>query len=131
MGVAYYIAVDDEELDVGDVNGKCVARAMDELTALAEELGVAPLESFMGQSADEFADMIDEEIEMEDGVDGDAVWFEPADGMAAIDALIAALSSEPERVEDTAGVLEDLADYRNALENADAAGAKWHLAIDI
>lgn len=131
MGVAYYIEVDDEELDVGDISGKSVGRAMDELTALAEELDIDSLESFMGQSADEFADMLGEEIEMEEGADGDAAWFEPAEGLAAIDALIAALSSDPERLDNTADVLEDLAGYKDALEQAEAAGAKWRLAIDI
>ena len=52
-----YLAFDDEEFEADDIDGKSVAKAMDELTALANELGVADLESFMGQAMDEFADI--------------------------------------------------------------------------
>lgn len=131
MGVAYYIELDNPELDIDDINGKSVARAMEELTALSEELGVESLESFMGQSMEDFSDLIGEEIEMEEGVDGAATWFDPQEGIVAIDALIAELSRNPKRFTDSAGILEDLNDYKSALEKAAEAGAKWHLAIDI
>ena len=130
MGVAFYLAFDDEEFEADDIDGKSVAKAMDELTALANEVGVADLESFMGKAMDEFADMLGEEIEMEDGVDGGAKWFLPADGIATIDALVSALQQDPQRIKNSRRVLEDLADYKNALLAAQQAGVQWHLALD-
>lgn len=131
MGVAFYIELDREELEIDNIDGKSVAKAMEKLTEIAEELGILPLESFMGQSMDDFSDLIDEEIILEDGSDGGAKWFSPEDGIATIDALVGALSKEPTRIKSVTKVLEDLADYRAALTTAQKAGAKWHLAIDI
>lgn len=131
MGVAYYIEVDDEELEVADIDGKAVAKAMEALTALAEELGVEPLEAYMGQSMDDVSDMLGEDIELAEGVDGGATWFEPAAGLATVAALTAALTRDPKRLKKAEAVLEDLESYRVALQQIADAGAKWHLAIDI
>ena len=132
MGVAYYIAVDQDDLDIiSDIDGKSVAKAMEALTALATELGVPSLESFMGQSMDDMADLLDEDFEMEDDVDGEAVWFEPQEGIAVIDALLNALTVEPGRIKNAGRVIKDLESYKAALVAAENSGAKWHLAIDI
>ncbi|MEY4563195.1 MAG: hypothetical protein RLZZ618_2472 [Pseudomonadota bacterium] len=131
MGVAYYIALDLDDVSLDGINGKYVAKAMDELTDLADELGIQSLESFMGQSAADFSDLIGEDIEVDDAEIGDATWFEPLDGIATIDALVSALAEDPKRIKGAASVQEDLADYKRALEKAAEAGARWHLAIDI
>jgi hypothetical protein len=131
MGVAYYIEVDKDELDViGDIDGKAVAKAMDDLTILAEELGLPPLESFMGQSMDDLSDLLGEDIEMEEGIDGAEKWFEPAAGIEVIDGLLKAMTEDRKRIKNTTQVTEDLVSYRNALSLAAETGAKWHLAID-
>jgi len=131
MGVAYYIAVDQDDLDViSDIDGKSVAKAMEALTALASELGVPSLESFIGQSMDDMADLLDEDFEMEDD-DGEAVWFEPQEGIAVIDALLNALDVEPNRIKNAGRVIKDLDSYKAALTTAENSGARWHLAIDI
>ena len=68
MGVAYYIVLDNDEPGFDTfVNGKAVARAIDELDALCDEAGLAKLDSFMGQSADDFADLLGEDIEYLEG----------------------------------------------------------------
>ncbi|KGF71553.1 hypothetical protein DO97_17660 [Neosynechococcus sphagnicola sy1] len=130
MGVAYYIAFNKEELAVDFTDGKSVARAIDDLNRLAEELGVKPLEAFMGQSVDDIADMLGEEIVVEDGSDGAASWFDPVEGIAVLDALILALQSDPKRLMSSQDVVEDLQSYKDALLAADTHKAKWHLAID-
>ena len=56
---------------------------------------------------DEFADMaFGEEIVMEDGVDGSAKWFLPANGIATIDALVTALQQDPQRIKNSQRVLK-------------------------
>ncbi|MFZ2162907.1 MAG: hypothetical protein WAW02_11875 [Sideroxyarcus sp.] len=131
MGVAYFIEVDKDELVViGDIDGKAVAKAMDDLTILAEELGLPPLDSFMGQSMDDMSDLLGEDIEMEEGTDGAAKWFEPAAGIKVIDGLLKAMTEDPKRIKNSKQVAEDLVSYRNALSLAVEAGANWHLAID-
>jgi hypothetical protein len=130
MSVAYYIEFDNESLEIDYTDGKSVARAMDELNALAEELGVTRLEQFMGQAMDDIADRLGEDIEMEDGSDGAATWFEPAEGLAVLERLIAELKAHPKRIRSATAVAEDLESYCAALRTAQAHGAKWHLAID-
>lgn len=131
MGVAYYIETDDAALDVMDVDGKSVARAMDALNALARELGVRPLEDFMGQSLDDLEDLLGEEIDVDDADEGAAQWFDPGEGLQAVAALVGALEANPRRVKSCQQVIEDLHSYRRALEAVRTAGARWHLAIDI
>ena len=58
MGVAYYIEFDNDELDVDYTDGKSVARVMEDLNQLAEELKLKPLEEFMGQSMDEIGEYL-------------------------------------------------------------------------
>lgn len=130
MSLAYYLEFDPEDLDIESTDGKSVARAIDSLNALAQELGLKPLEAFMGQSMDDVGDMLGEDIDLPDDVEGAAVWFEPADGLATLQGLIAALQANRKRIKRTDDVLEDLQGYQEALETAAKSGAKWHLAID-
>ncbi len=148
MSVAYYIVLDTEEQGFDTfVNGKAVAHAADELDALCSQNGLQTLDSFMGQSMDEFADMLgegddDDDEEGEDesgeslesderGVRGDEKWFAPSDGLTAINAIIAAIERNPSALSDPDAVLEDLEEYKAVLERAQAIEAQWLLALDI
>jgi hypothetical protein len=130
VGVAYYIAFDDEDLKIDGTDGKSVARVMEDLASLSKELGVRDLESFMGQSMAELGDMLDEDIDLA-GMDDGAAWFDPKDGALTINALIQAIRRDPRRFKNAEAVVEDLESYRDALASADKARAKWHLAVDI
>lgn len=130
MGVAYFVELDDAKVETDFVDGTSVARALDALNALAEEIGIAPLEAFMGQSVDECADVVEPRFERIQGHRG-ASWFDPHDGIAVVDALCAALHDDPARVDDAPEVLDDLVGYRQVLETAKRAGARWHLSVDI
>jgi hypothetical protein len=130
MGVAYFIEFDNEELEVDFTDGKSVANAMDDLNALAKDIGIKSLEEFMGQSMDDIGDMLDEDIEMDDGSDGAALWFEPKEGISVLERLVAELRANPKRLKSSAAVIEDLESYITALKVAEQNGAKWHLAID-
>jgi hypothetical protein len=130
MSVTYYIEFDNEKLEIDYTDGKSVAKAMDELNALAEEVGVTRLDQFMGQSVDDIGDMLGEDIEIESGSDGAATWFEPAEGIVVLERLIAELKANPKGMRSASAVAEDLESYCAALRTAQAHSAKWHLAID-
>ena len=131
MSVAYYIELDDDEPGFETfVNGKAVAHALEDLDALCEREGIAKLEEFMGQSTDDVADMLGDDIELPDDAEGDALWFEAQAGLDTFDALIAAIQKDPKALQDAAGVLEDLGEYRAVLQQAAELGARWHLALD-
>lgn len=132
MSVAYYIVLNAEEPGFDTfVNGKAVAHATDELDALCQENGLQTLDSFMGQSMDEISDMLGEDIELPEGEDGAGTWFEPSEGLALFNALIAAIERNPSVLDDPLPVLEDLREYKAVLERAAAIEAQWHLALDI
>ncbi|OYU44540.1 MAG: hypothetical protein CFE44_12380 [Burkholderiales bacterium PBB4] len=131
MSVAYFIELDDEDPGFETfVNGKAVAHAIEDLDALCEREGMAKLDDFMGQSMDDVADMLGEDIEMPDDAESDSLWFEAQAGLDAIDALVGAIQKNPDALSDADAVLEDLAEYRAVLQQAAALGARWHLALD-
>jgi len=136
MSFAYYIVLDNEEPGFETfVNGKAVAHAADELDALCNKLGLPLLDSFMGQSPSELADMLSDQHDGDDeeftGPEySDATWFEPRDGLTLVDAIIAHLQNNPAAVASAADVVDDLHEYKSLLEQAHGIGAKWHLAID-
>lgn len=137
MSVAYYIVLDNEDPGFETfVNGKAIAHAMEALDALCEQEGLPKLESFFGQSLEELAELLDEEIDIPEDEDPGPQWFEPAEGLALVDALIATLQKQPgvlnaaefPKAED---VLEDLTEYKSVLTAAEKIGAKWHLSLDL
>lgn len=132
MSVAYYVVLDIEEPGFDTfVSGKAVARASEELDALCHRTGLQTLDSFMGQSMDDFEDLLGEDIELPDGDDGQAKWFEPAEGIALIESIVSAIKQSVTSVPSADAVLEDLEEYKAVLEQALKIKAKWHLALDI
>ena len=132
MSVAYYIVLDNDDPGFETfVNGKAVAHAVEELDALCDQDQLAKLDSFMGQSLDDLAEMLDEDLELPDDIDTDANWFLPEEGMVAIDGLIAAVRKNSNKVTSADEVIEDLLEYKDVLSKAQAIGAKWHLALDM
>ncbi len=131
MSVAYYVVLDVEEPRFDPwVNGKAVAHAVEELDALCQQSGLQTLDSFLGQAMEDIADMLDEDIELPDGDDGLAKWFEPAEGIALIESIVSVIQQNPTSLSSSAEVLEDLAEYQTVLEKARGIKARWHFALD-
>lgn len=130
MSVAYYIILDTETPGFDTfVNGKAIAHA-DDLEAFCAKCGLPALESFVSQSREELEDMLEEDVELPEGESDDAQWFDAEEGVNYVDALIAALRKEPDALEATADVIDDLLEYKAVLEQAQAIDAKWRLAPD-
>ncbi len=57
-------------------------------------------------------------------------WYAPADGLATVRALVAALGDDPQQL-GTEGpqVLNELQEYARVLEKTERAGLRWHLAV--
>lgn len=131
MGAAYYICVDRDDLEVSsDVNGKALSRVADELDEICEELELQLLNDFFGMSGDEIEDLLDRDIDFPDE-QREATWFDPDEGISYFSRLVEHLKSHPDAIDDAEAVIEDLEDLLKVLNKAKAAGARWHLAIDI
>lgn len=132
MSGAYYIVLDNDDSGFETlVNGKAVAHAVEELDALCDQNQVAKLDSFMGQSLDDLVEMLDEDLELPDDIDVDAKWFLPAEGMTAIDGMIAAIRKNAGKIASVLEVIDDLLEYKAVLSKTQAIGAKWHPAFDM
>ena len=139
-------------------DGKSVARASECLDALAVAVGVRPLSEFFIMAPDEAAgfggwvapedrepgmpypEFGDEEPPGPDQYPSEA-WFAAADGLTTVRALLAAVEADPAALDvssrrkclatSPADVVGDLRDIETALARLDAAGVRWHLAIDV
>jgi hypothetical protein len=142
MSLAYYISLDldDEEIDTF-VDGKAVAHQLERLNALADQLGLVPLDSWVSMNQDDLDDLLGDEDENEDeladlqrSAADDTLpqesWFSAEEGVAYFEALAEHLRIHPDAVPDADAVLADLEDYIRVLAQAQSLQAQWHLAID-
>lgn len=117
--------------------GQCILHLMGQtkthhnMDALCHRKGLQTLDSFMGQSIDDFEDLLGEDIELPDGDNVRAKWFEPAEGIALIESIVSAIKQSATSVPSADAVLEDLGDYKAVLEKTLEINAKWNLALDI
>jgi hypothetical protein len=133
MAASMYIVVEGEDpgFDIF-VNGRSLARHEDALERLAIRLGVRPLIEFF--SADENS----MSLLIEEGAGNPELmrrlpppqWYAPGDGLATVQALVAALEDDPQQL-GTEGpqVLTELEEYAKVLEKTMRAELRWHLAV--
>lgn len=133
MAASLYIVVEGEDpgFDIF-VNGHALARNEDALEQLADSLQVAPLLQFF--SADENSMC----LLLEQGA-GDPEWahhlpepqwFDPADGLASVRALIRFLVESPVSFgSETLPILSELREYERVLVKTQKYKLRWHLAV--
>ncbi len=121
MGVAYYIVLKPEiaGLDM-HIDGKLLARHLDQLDEAARTLGVHPLSDFVSVDSAEWSDYVDSETDHGAGQSLDV--FSAVEGLATIKALLTAAASQ--------SALEDLQACERILEVAAAQGVGWRFEID-
>lgn len=114
-GVEIYILLEKDEEDFDSfVNGKAIGAALDELDAIAEELGTRTLSSFV--TVDPW--------EPEE-------WFEPEDGIQAVKALHEALKKNPRALKKAKIVRKDLREYLDVLTHAKRHGIRFCLQLAV
>jgi len=133
MAASLYIVVEGEDpgFDIF-VNGHALARNEDALEHLAESLQVTPLLQFFSADQNSMC------LLLEQGT-GDPEWashlpqpqwFDPADGLATVRALMEFLSSTPVSFgSETLPVLSELREYERVLQKAAKYKVRWHLAV--
>ena len=132
MGVAIFIVPEREPEGVDTfVDGKAVARVGDQgWDEVCAQAGVQTIFAFVSMNPEELEALMEEGgIEAPDGLPPEE-WFEPAAGLAWTRALAGHLRTHPQAVQDSAAVLEDLADYERIFEGLSAQGIRWHFQVD-
>lgn len=133
MAASMYIVVEGEDpgFDIY-VNGRALARQEAALERLAHTLGVQPLLHFFSADQNSMALLIQEGAGNPELLDHlpPPQWFQPADGLVTLQALITTLQIEPRRIgAESASVLSELLEYVCVLRKAEERGLRWHLAF--
>ncbi|MGB8261661.1 MAG: hypothetical protein WCE75_14965 [Terracidiphilus sp.] len=133
MAASLYIVVegDDPGYDIF-VNGHALARNEDALERMAERLNVRPLLEFFSADENSMA------LLLEQGA-GDPEWmrhlpqpqwYDPADGLLTVRALIELLSASPVALgSETPAVLLELREYERVLRKTSQRSLRWHIAV--
>ncbi|OWK35274.1 hypothetical protein [Fimbriiglobus ruber] len=100
-------------------------RAQQRLDRLAVAGGLTPLSAFESYAPDE----VEEFVDAPPGGHPPAQWFPPAVGLAAVEALRAHLTANPNTISQQAGVLEDLAEVADELRAAEQVGVRFRFAV--
>lgn len=136
MSLAYFIV--PERVVPGldySVDGKALAHFPEGvLNKLCSEAGARPLLEFCSQSPEEAMEFCEDNgIEAPPGGFPPEQWFDAADGLRTVRAMLA----HPERLKQALrshwtldAVLGDLGDFQRVLGELERAGVRWHLAID-
>lgn len=133
MAASLYIVVEGEDpgFDIF-VNGHALARNEDALERLAESLDVMPLLQFFSADENSMCLLLDQGA-------GDPEWarhlpapqwFNPADGLVSVRALIQFLVESPVSFgSETLPVVSELREYERVLEKTLKHKLRWHLAV--
>ena len=156
MSLAYFVCAEREVEGVveGTPDGKALADASEYLEALAQAAGVPSLFEFLSVDPETAAamggweDPADRDPAAEADSDEDEApgpdayppeeWFDPADGLSTVRALIRGVEADPAALAealdggtDPAEVLDDLREFAAILARLGSAGVGWHLGIDL
>jgi hypothetical protein len=135
MSGAFLIATDKRSAEPKpEFFGLELSRAEKSLSKLAKELGVPPLSSFV--SVDEEDQEMLAELARESGVDTSdwkpepVKWFQPAEGLKTVKALITRLTEDEKAVKKQEQILRELSDLQHVLTGIGKKKAKWRFWID-
>ena len=133
MAASLYIVVEGEDPGFDTfVNGHALARNEDALEQLAGSMQVAPLLQFFSAEENSMCLLLDQGAGDPDWALHlpEPQWFDPADGLATVQALIGFLAEAPASFgSETIPVLGELREYERVLEKARMYKLRWHLAV--
>jgi hypothetical protein len=135
MSGAFLIATDTHSADLeSEFFGLALSRSDKVLERMAKQLGVAPLSSFVSVDVEDqemLAELAEEAgADISDWKPEPVKWFDPADGLKTVEALLTRLSEDSKATKKKAALLEELTDLRTALTGIARKKARWRFWID-
>jgi hypothetical protein len=133
MAASMYIVVEGDDPGYNIfVNGRVLARYESAVEKLALDLGVKPLLEFFSADENSMALLIEE-----GGGNPDLLkklpppqWYRAADGLATLNALVAALDADPHQFgSEGPELLGELREYQAVLQKTAERELRWHLAV--
>ena len=108
MGSALYISIKNPPHDLDTMmNGKALAKAWKTLDAVAESIGVPPINKLCNSS-----------------------WKAPEKGLPVFEKYLQYVATNPTSIPDAPEVTEDLKDVLRLIGEAQRLGTKWRLMLD-
>ena len=108
------------------VNGKVLGQSENRLAEIAGRLGVRPLMEFFSINPDESREFLNSEGLSDIEVPGEQ-WFSAEDGLHTVRTIL----REVKNLTDLEAVKADLLEFESVLQQAQAKGIRWHLAVDL
>ena len=129
MSLAWYVVLEREVAGFDpSVNGKFIAKAGDQLDAIAKSAGVTPLMDFFSASPEMLEGLMEDAGEDTFVGAPSEQWFSAEDGLKTVRVLLEATSNGTLPSSDK--IASDLREFETVLEKALSHGVRWHLAID-
>ena len=133
MAACLYIVVEGEDpgFDIF-VNGHALARNEDALERLAERLRVSPLLEFFSADENSMALLLEQGAGNPDwaGHLPQPQWFDPANGLVTVCALIDFLMDAPTALgSETIAVVYELREFERVLRKTAQRELRWHVAV--
>jgi hypothetical protein len=134
MSESYYIALeqDIDEIDIMPA-GKAVAKMMDRLDEITDEIGVTRLSDFIGGESEDLSEIVEQEGWDLGGFGpstGGAQWFDASDGLDTVRALAGYIESDPDAIKRAKALLEEFAEFDKVLEIARQHNVRFRLEVD-
>ncbi len=132
MGVGISVALDRqvEGVTPEDFEGYALNQARWELSEVAEEAGLQPLDEFVSMSPEE-SEILAADLNFDTDVDAvtPAGWFDSRVGLRLVQTLLGTVSGAPEGFPGEDTLVTELTELETVLSAAVRAGARFRLAV--
>lgn len=134
MSTSYFITL-EQDLDSIDImpSGKAIAKAIDRLDDIAQEIGVTRLSDFLAGNDEDLSDIAEQEGWDLGGFGpstSGAGWFDAGDGLESVRAILGYIESDPEAVKRPKAIGEELREFEKVLEEAANHNIRFRLEVD-
>ncbi len=134
MSESYYINL-EQPLDDIDImpSGKAVAKMMDRIDEITDEIGVTRLTDFVAGDGEDMSELVEQE-----GWDlggfaataGGAHWFDASDGLDSVRAVLGYIESDPNSIKRAKALMEELREFEKVLEIAQTHNVRFRFESD-
>jgi len=135
MGAGWYVALEREVAGVSGVlphGGRALLFAQHHLEEIARELGLPLLKEFFSSDPAAVADyLLGQGIAADPDELAAEEWYDPADALPTVRQLLDRLRDPPVGLGQVERVRADLAAVEAVLEDAAAAGVRFHIATGL
>ena len=135
MSESYFITL-EQDLDEIDImpSGKALAKMMDRIDEITDEIGVTRMSDFVAGGENEDFSEIAEQHGWDLGGFGSRAgaeeWFEAADGLDTVRAVAGYIESDPDSIKRARALIDELKEFEKVLELAQTHHVRFRLEAD-